>query len=223
MTGEDLYRIGEENAQIKQLIPKGLIQSLPRLELANGKPVLQFWYFYIWNLIPLPYYEPLFYVEVDVETQQVVAYKSFTEDTEFKQSFLDRLFPVSYKKEREYLQHCVQLLEQKELSEEEIIESQAMWLDVQAGSVTHWAQMCSGIRAEAMHKLLSCDSNCVPRNLATIWKNEMAWSHKVNGTCDGEQTAEYRNEVSKFKSKDFEFLKYFEDLQCRCAERPQEE
>ena len=98
-----------------------------------------------------------------------------------------------------------------------------MWLDVQAGSVTHWAQMCSGIRAEAMHKLLSCDSNCVPRNLATIWKNEMAWSHKVNGTCDGEQTAEYRNEVSKFKSKDFEFLKYFEDLQCRCAERPQEE
>lgn len=173
MTGYALYELAKTQAQLQCLIPKGLTASLPRLEWMEQRLILQFWYFRVDYHDLIQDYSPLYYAALDARTYRLIAFEALGNDTGSRGSFLGFVFPESFPQEREYLDRCISLLEKATVTEEEIVESQALWLDAQCGSVADWAQMHSGIRMDAIHKLLAADPESKTRNLATLWKNEL--------------------------------------------------
>ena len=172
MTFDELYEYGMKSAPAKACIPHELVQSLPRLELINGKIVLQYWYYYRNVSYPWQIDEPLYYAAFDIHEDKLVEMKVLSRRS-FGKSWLDLVTQSPKMREVKYLEHCVMLLERGNITEEEIIQSQAMWLDCQAKDIFTELYYRSGIRPESVQKLISPEMAETSRYLLKIWSTEL--------------------------------------------------
>ena len=172
MTFDELYEYGMKSAPAKACIPHELVQSLPRLELINGKIVLQYWYYYRNVSYPWQIDEPLYYATFDIHEDKLVEMKVLSRRS-FGKSWLDLVTQSPKMREVKYLEHCVTLLERGNITEEEIIQSQAMWLDCQAKDIFTELYYRSGIRPESVQKLISPEMAETSRYLLKIWSTEL--------------------------------------------------
>lgn len=226
MTGKELYELGENNPQIKRLVPDGLTPCLPRLEMMDHRLVLQFWYFRVDVTSFTNAYYPLFYAELDASTRRLTAFRALTQETKFRRSFLDLWLISGFDQELAYLDHCAELVAKGHPTEREIIESQAMWLDAQCGKLTAWAQLMSGIRTEAVHMLLAPNPESTTRNLASLWRNELVYSSLLRGdllsrglTSEGNNYEEPYCGTYRLFGEDRHIFNKLLDMQPRCASR----
>lgn len=173
MTFDELYEYGMKSATAKVCIPQGLVQSLPRLEHINGRIVVQYWYYYRNVSYPWQIDEPLYYAAFDIYEDKLVEMKVLSHHSISGKSWLDILFWSREMREVKYLEHCVMLLERGNITEEEIIHSQAMWLDCQAKDIFQDLYYRSGIRPEALLQLLDPDMAKTSRYLLKIWSTEL--------------------------------------------------
>ena len=88
-------------------------------------------------------------------------------------SWLDLLFWSREMREVKYPEHCVALLERGDITEEEIIDTQAMWLDCPAKDIFPDLYCRSGIRPEAVQKLIRPEMAESSRYLLKIWSTEL--------------------------------------------------
>ena len=172
MTFDELYEYGMKSAPAKACIPHELVQSLPRLELINGKIVLQYWYYYRNVSYPWQIDEPLYYAAFDIHEDKLVEMKVLSRRS-FGKSWMDLVTQSPKMREVKYLEHCVMLLERGNITEEEIIQSQAMWLDCQAKDIFTELYYRSGIRPESVQKLISPEMAETSRYLLKIWSTEL--------------------------------------------------
>ena len=172
MTFDELYEYGMKSAPAKEGIPHELVQSLPRLERINGKIVLQYWYYYRNVSYPWQIDEPLYYAAFDIHEDKLVEMKVLSRRS-FGKSWLDLVTQSPKMREVKYLEHCVTLLERGNITEEEIIQSQAMWLDCQAKDIFTELYYRSGIRPESVQKLISPEMAETSRYLLKIWSTEL--------------------------------------------------
>ena len=172
MTFDELYEYGMKSAPAKACIPHELVQSLPRLELINGKIVLQYWYYYRNVSYPWQIDEPLYYAAFDIYEDKLVEMKVLSRRS-FGKSWLDLVTQSPKMREVKYLEHCVTLLERGNITEEEIIQSQAMWLDCQAKDIFTELYYRSGIRPESVQKLISPEMAETSRYILKIWSTEL--------------------------------------------------
>ena len=172
MTFDALYEYGMKSEPAKRCIPQELVQSLPRLERINGKIVVQYWYYYRNVAYPWQINEPLYYAAFDIYEEKLVEMKLLSHHA-FGKSWLDLLFWSREMREVKYLEHCVMLLERGDITEEEIIHSQALWLDCQAKDVFPELYYRSGIRPEAVQKLIGPEMAETSRYLLNIWSTEL--------------------------------------------------
>lgn len=173
MTFDELYEYGMKSSPAKACIPQELVQSLPRLERINGRVVVQYWYYYRNVSFPWQIDEPLYYAAFDIYEEKLVEMKALSHHTIFGKSWLDLLFWSREMREVKYLEHCLILLERRDITEEEIIHSQAMWLDCQAKDVFSELYYRSGIRPEAVQKLISPEMAEKSRYILKIWSIEL--------------------------------------------------
>lgn len=173
MTFDELYEYGMKSAPAKACIPRELVQSLPRLECINGRIVVQYWYYYRNVSFPWQMDEPLYYAAFDIYEEKLVEMKALSHHPIIGKSWLDLLFWSREMREVKYLEHCVMLLERGSITEEEIIHSQAMWLDCQAKDIFPELYYRSGIRPEAVQQLISPDMAETSRYLLKIWSSEL--------------------------------------------------
>lgn len=155
MTGNELYEYGRTSAPAMAVIPQELVQTLPRLERMEGRVVLQYWYYFHRASCPVICDTPLYYASFDPHRNCVVEMKAYCDDGSFMQSWLDLVSSHPQMREIRYLEYCARLLQQGDITEEEITQSQAMWLDAQAGDIFPWLYFRSGIRPGAVQRLLS--------------------------------------------------------------------
>lgn len=172
MTFDELYEYGMDSAPAKACIPQELVQSLPRLERINGRVVVQYWYYYRNVSYPWQIDEPLYYAAFDLYEDKLVEMKVLSRRS-FGKSWLDLVTQSSEMREVKYLQYCVVLLERGNITDEEIIETQAMWLDCQARDIFTELYYRSGIRPEAVQKLISPEMAETSRYLLKIWSSEL--------------------------------------------------
>ena len=172
MTFDELYEYGVKSSPAKACIPHELVQSLPRLERINGKIVLQYWYYYRNVSYPWQIDEPLYYAAFDIHEDKLVEMKVLSRRS-FGKSWLDLVTQSPKMREVKYLEHCVTLLERGNITEEEIIQSQAMWLDCQAKDIFTELYYRSGIRPESVQKLISPEMAETSRYLLKIWSTEL--------------------------------------------------
>lgn len=172
MTGEELYRYGEESAVARACIPRELMPCLPRLERMNGRIVVEFWYYFYNVSYPWCPDTPLYYAAFDLEQEKPVAVKALSGSSSFTQSWADMVMVHPEMREIRYLDHCARLLDRGNITDEEIIESQAMWLDAQASDIFGWLYCASGVRPEAVAMLLSPEWAEKSRYLLRIWDME---------------------------------------------------
>ena len=172
MTFDELYEYGMKSAPAKACIPHELVQSLPRLERINGKIVLQYWYYYRNVSYPWQINEPLYYAAFDIHENKLVEMKVLSRRS-FGKSWLDLVTQSPKMREVKYLEHCVMLLERGNITEEEIIQSQAMWLDCQAKDIFTELYYRSGIRPESVQKLIGPEMAETSRYLLKIWSTEL--------------------------------------------------
>ena len=172
MTFDELYEYGMKSEPAKMCIPQELVQSLPRLERINGRIVVQYWYYYRNVSYPWQIDEPLYYAAFDIYEDKRVEMKALSHRS-FGKSWLDLLFWSREMREVKYLEHCAMLLERRNITEEEIIHSQAMWLDCQAKDIFTELYYRSGIRPEAVQKLISPEMAETSRYLLKIWSAEL--------------------------------------------------
>jgi len=173
MTFDELYEYGMKSSPAKACIPQELVQSLPRLERINGRVVVQYWYYYRNVSFPWQIDEPLYYAAFDIYEEKLVEMKALSHHTIIGKSWLDMLFWSREMREVKYLEHCVTLLERGSITEEEIIDTQAMWLDCQAKEIFPELYCCSGIRPEAVQKLISPETAESSRYILKIWSTEL--------------------------------------------------
>ena len=173
MTFEQLYEYGMKSAPAKASIPQELIQSLPRLERINGRIVVQYWYYYRNVSFPWQIDEPLYYAAFDIQEDKLVEMKVLRHHRIPGKSWMDLLFWSREMREVKYLEHCVMLLERGNITEEEIIHSQALWLDCQAKNIFTELYYRSGIRPEAVQQLISPEMAETSRYLLKIWSTEV--------------------------------------------------
>lgn len=173
MTSDALYEYGRKSAPARMCIPNELVQSLPRLERINGRIVVQYWYYYRDVSLPWQINVPLYYAAFDIYEDKLVEMKSLTDRTAFHQSWLDILLCSREMREVKYLEYCAMLLERGEITDEEIIQTQAMWLDGQAKDIFSELYYTSGIRPEAVQKLISPEMAETSRYLLKIWSIEL--------------------------------------------------
>ncbi|MBR2308962.1 MAG: hypothetical protein IKA47_00285 [Oscillospiraceae bacterium] len=173
MTFDELYEYGMNSKPAKICIPQELVQSLPRLERINGKIVVQYWYYYRNVSYPWQIDEPLYYAAFDIYENRLVEMKKISRHSIPGKSWLDLLFWSREMREVKYLEHCVTLLERGSITEEEIIDTQAMWLDCQAKDIFPELYYRSGIRPEAVQKLISPEMAETSRYLLKIWSTEL--------------------------------------------------
>ncbi len=172
MTFDELYEYGMNSAPAKACIPQELVQSLPRLEHINGRVVVQYWYYYRNVSYPWQIDEPLYYAAFDLYEDKLVEMKVLSHRS-FGQSWLDLVTQSSKMREVKYLQYCVMLLERGSITEEEIVYTQALWLDCQAVTIFPDLYYRSGIRPEAVQKLISPEMAETSRYIIKIWSSEL--------------------------------------------------
>jgi len=172
MTGTELYDYGRNAAPARACIPRELVQSLPRLERINGRIVVQFWYYYQNVMYPFSWDMPMYYAAFDPEEDQLVEMQALTGKNSFFDSWLDLVSVYSQMRELRYLEHCAALLERGNITEAEIIYTQALWLDAQAKDIFPWLYGNSNIRPEAVELLLSPEMAKESRYLLMIWEME---------------------------------------------------
>ena len=173
MTFEALYEYGMKSEPAKKCIPQELVKSLPRLERINGRIVVQYWYYYRDVSLPWQIDEPLYYAAFDIYEGRLVELKALADECAFRKSWLDLLFWSREMREVKYLEHCAMLLDRGNITEEEIIDAQAMWLDCQAKDIFPALYYRSGIRPEAVQKLISPEMAEKSRYILKIWSIEM--------------------------------------------------
>lgn len=173
MTFDELYEYGMKSEPAKLCIPQELVQSLPRLERINGKIVVQYWYYYRNVSYPWQIDEPLCYAAFDIYEDKLVEMKVLRHLSVNSNSWLDLVTQSPEMREVKYLEHCVMLLERGDITEEEIIDTQAMWLDCQAKDIFPNLYYRSGIRPEAVQKLISPEMAESSRYILKIWSTEL--------------------------------------------------
>ncbi len=173
MTFDELYEYGMKSTPAKACIPQELVQSLPRLERINGRIVVQYWYYYRNVSYPWQIDEPLYYAAFDVHKDKLVEMKVLSHHSIPGKSWLDLVTYSPEMREVKYLEDCVMLLERGNITEEEIIDTQAMWLDCQAKDIFPGLYYRSGIRPEAVQKLISPEMAESSRYLLKIWSTEL--------------------------------------------------
>ena len=176
MTFDELYEYGKKSEPAKLCIPQELIQSLPRLERINGKIVVQYWYYYRNAAYPWQIDEPLYYAAFDIYEDKLVEMKVLSHHP-FSKSWLDLVTYSPEMREVKYLEDCVMLLERGNITEEEIIDTQARWLDCQAKDIFPELYYHSGFRPEAVQKLISPEMAESSRYLLQIWSTELHKYH----------------------------------------------
>jgi len=102
-----------------------------------------------------------------------VEMKALTDEHGFMQSSQDLIFWSREMREVKYLEHCAMLLERGNITEAEIIHTQAMWLDAQAKNIFVHLYYASGVRPEAVQELLSQNMAEKSRYLLWIWNVEV--------------------------------------------------
>lgn len=173
MTFDELYEYGMNSEPAKMCIPQELVQSLPRLERINGKIVVQYWYYYRNVSYPWQIDEPLYYAAFDIYENRLVEMKKISRHSMPGKSWLDLVTCSSEMREVKYLEYCVMLLERGNITEEEIIDTQALWLDCQSKDIFPVLYYRSGIRPEAVQKLISPEMAESSRYLLKIWSTEL--------------------------------------------------
>lgn len=173
MTGSELYDYGRKSAPARDCIPKELVQSLPRLEWIHGRVVLQFWYYYQNVMMPFGWDYPMYYAAFDPWQDQLVEMKALTGKRSFHPSWLDMVTVHSQMREIRYLDHCADLLERGNITQEEITHTQALWLDAQAKDIFSWLYENSGIRPGAVEQLLSPEMAENSRYILQLWSTEL--------------------------------------------------
>ena len=173
MTFDELYCYGRESETAKACIPAELIQSLPRLERKNGRLVVEYWY-YLYNVsVPSLGTEPLYYAAFDIREDKLVELRALTDQHRFITSWQDLIIWSMEMREVKYLEHCAVLLARGDITEEEIIDTQAMWLDCQARDMFSELYYRSGVRPEAVQKLISPEMAEKSRYILRIWSAEL--------------------------------------------------
>ena len=200
MTFDELYEYGMKSAPAKACIPHELVQSLPRLERINGKIVLQYWYYYRNVSYPWQIDEPLYYAAFDIHEDKLVEMKVLSRRS-FGKSWLDLVTQSPKMREVKYLEHCVTLLERGNITEEEIIQSQAMWLDCQAKDIFTELYYRSGIRPESVQKLISPEMAETSRYLLKIWSTEIL-KHLHQKTDGYEKLEAFWNDLGFVKERE---------------------
>ena len=173
MTFDELYEYGMKSEPAKLCISQELVQSLPRLERINGRVVVQYWYYYRNVSYPWQIDEPLYYAAFDLYEDKLVEMKALGHHSIPGKSWLDLLFWSREMREVKYLEHCVKLLERGNITDEEIIHSQAMWLDCQSKDIFTELYYHSGIRPEAVQQLISLEMAEKSRYILRIWSTEL--------------------------------------------------
>lgn len=172
MTADELYEYGRESKPARACIPRELVQSLPRLERIHGRIVVQYWYYFRNASFPWPYDKPLYYAAFDLHKNRLVEMKALTDSHKFMQSWLDLVTYHPQMREVTYLEYCAGLLERGDITEEEIIRTQAMWLDAQAKDIFGELYAASGVRPEAVQRLISPEMADSSRYILRIWSME---------------------------------------------------
>ena len=172
MTFDELYCYGRESEVARACIPEELVQSLPRLERRNGHLILQYWYFEYNASVPGLGTEPLYYAAFDICENKLVELKALTDQHKFITAWQDLIFWSREMREVKYLEHCVQLLERGDITEEEITLTQALWLDAQAKDIFYPLYRTSGIRPEAIELLIQPQMAESSRHILRIWDLE---------------------------------------------------
>ncbi len=173
MTFDELYEYGIKSEPAKMCIPQELVQSLPRLERINGKIVVQYWYYYRNVAYPWQINDPFYYAAFDIHEDKLIEMKALSHHSIPGKSWLDLLFWSPEMREVKYLEDCVILLERGNITEEEIIHSQAMWLDCQTKDIFTELYYRSAIRPEAVQKLISPEMAETSRYILKIWSTEL--------------------------------------------------
>lgn len=173
MTFDALYEYGMKSEPARVCIPQELVQSLPRLERINGRIVVQYWYYYRDVSFPWQIDEPLYYAAFDIYENKLVEMKALSDHSIKGKSWLDLLLWSREMREVKYLEHCALLLERGDITEEEIIDTQAMWLDCQAKDMFSELYYRSGVRPEAVQKLISPEMAEKSRYILKIWSAEL--------------------------------------------------
>lgn len=169
-TPQSLYDYGRTAAAVKSCIPDGLVQSLPRITRLDGAVALEYWYYHVNAFVPVLELQPLFYLAIDPWFGFIRAFEAYTAQAKFRPSFLDMIFiDPENAREVKYLEHAAQLLNDAELTDEEITHAQALWLDAQCEDAFNWLLRDSGIRPEAVEELLRPSMDDPPRHLLTLW------------------------------------------------------
>lgn len=173
MTFDALYEYGMKSEPARMCIPQELVQSLPRLERINGRIVVQYWYYYRDASFPWQKNEPLCYAAFDIYENKLVEMKVLSDYSFTGKSWLDLVIWSREMREVKYLEHCAMLLKRGNITEEEIIDTQAMWLDCQARDIFSELYYRSGVRPEAVQKLISPEMAEKSRYILKIWSAEL--------------------------------------------------
>ena len=173
MTFDALYEYGMKSEPARMCIPQELVQSLPRLERINGRIVVQYWYYYRDASFPWQKNEPLCYAAFDIYENKLVEMKVLSDYSFAGKSWLDLVIWSREMREVKYLEHCAMLLKRGNITEEEIIDTQAMWLDCQARDIFSELYYRSGVRPEAVQRLISPEMAEKSRYILKIWSAEL--------------------------------------------------
>lgn len=201
MTFEELYDYGIDSEPAKLCIPRELVQSLPRLERINGRIVLQYWYYFRNVSIPWNSDTPLYYAAFDIRENKLVEMKALSDNHKFMKSWLDMIIWSRNMREVKYLEYCAELLERGNITEAEIIHTQAMWLDAQAKDIFDYLYYASGVRPEAVQELISQDMAPTSRYILKIWSIELE-KYRMRKAEGWEQLDRIWNDPLFVKEKD---------------------
>lgn len=172
MTANELYDYGRKSEPAMAWIPKELVQSLPKLERKQGRIVVQYWYYLPLFSIFRQLYHPLYYAAFDIRQNRLVEMEALTDCSAFMQVYRRQLLGHPYMPEVKYLEHCAALLNRSDITEEEIIQTQAMWLNAQERDLFDELYHSSGVRPEAVQKLINPEMAETSRYILKIWHFE---------------------------------------------------
>lgn len=172
MTAKELYEYGRKSEPAMAWIPRELVQSLPKLEQKQGRVVVQYWYYLPFFHIFPELYHPLYYAAFDIHQNRLVEMEALTDCSVFMQVYRRQLLGHPYMPEVKYLEHCAALLNRGDITEEEMIQTQAMWLNSQTRDLFDDLYHSSGVHPEAVQKLLSQEMADTSQYILKIWHFE---------------------------------------------------
>lgn len=182
MTIEELYAYGKESKPARACIPKELVQSLPRLEKRGERILVRFWYYFCNASYHWEEDNPLYCAAYDIYADKLVELKALTDAHEFMQSWQDLIVWSRDMREVKYLEHCVMLLNRGNITQEEIIHTQALWLNAQTKG-RFFQMYTSDVCPEAREKLLHPEMAENSKYLLQIWGAELDqyWIRNAEG------------------------------------------